>query len=278
MNNSGALHLKSGDFLESNHNYFDLLIRISGNKLSYALLENSNKKLAVLFETVMYQSPEHTLDQLLEQNTYLQHSFNSVKLSVDTVNFSFIPSDLDTPETLSRYRNFIYTSRPSVFVRHYDKTFNLQIIANISEEPLNAVRKHFPTVQPFSQVSGFLGYASRLGTAARTMLIQFNAGNFEVGVFENSSLLFYNRYDCLTVDDFHYQLLVIIKELELQDELTSVFLSGEIENYSEYFRRLSKYFRKISFTNDLLNVVDHENFKIVPAHQFPGLFSLDLCE
>lgn len=278
MNNNGILHLKAKEFSSEQAQNSELLIRFSGNRLSIAAIHQQDRKLKALYDAVLFQSLKETFDALYQQHVYLGYPYSKVKVSLETNHFSFIPSDLYSSATLSKYRNFIQSSRATFFTNHADSHLKINIIANVEEELVNIFTPYYADLAVYSQASSLLQQACLLPLNGKRLVLQFNSGTLEAAVFNGETLLFYNLFETLNVDEFHYHLLLLMKELDLRNDNTSVQVSGEIENYSELYRRLSNYFERIYFaeSNQVFNY--QELFKLVPAHQFMSLLSLLTCE
>jgi hypothetical protein len=66
-------------------------------------------------------------------------------------------------------------------------------------------------------------------------------------VFKNDHLLFYNSFSYKSAKDFTYYLLLVFKQLELDQTQHSLFISGQLVKESEIYPLIHRYIKHISF-------------------------------
>src|SRR5690606_14236054 len=144
---------------------------------------------------------------------------------------------------------------------------------------ISPLKKRFPNAVIYSQAEALIEGALKDSSAASGLkvVIHFNSGTFEMVIVSNGEFVFYNIFSFENADDFNYYLLLIKEQFELQPD-TPVHLAGEIEKYSELYKRIARYFQNIRFC-DSTSIVKHpDSFKLLPSHQFFSLLSMSLCE
>src|SRR5690606_39677683 len=94
MNNVGTLHLKDKNYLPEQAGSCELLIKHNKHKLSYAIRNIQSNELYVIYDASISGSMEEAFTGLTAQNEYLNQSFGQVKVSSETFNFVFIPTEL----------------------------------------------------------------------------------------------------------------------------------------------------------------------------------------
>ncbi|KAA8475180.1 uncharacterized protein DUF3822 [Arcticibacter tournemirensis] len=278
MNNNGALHLKVGDFSTGQAENCELLIRIGAGRLSFAIIDTKENLLKVLFDSVLFSSIAETFNDLFNQNEYLGYAFQKVKIATETFNFTFIPSELYSDNSLPVYQNFINSTGQ---VRHVIKDLKgakIKTVASIEEAFIAPLLAKFPQAAIYTQPEPLIEGSLKDRSGNKTLVLQFNSGTFEALVISSNDIIFYNIFSSPTTDDFNYYLLLIMQQLELKPSDIAVRLMGEIEKYSENYRRVSKYFNNITFADSTKLFNYPEAFKLAPSHQFFSLLSLSLCE
>ncbi len=277
MNNNGTLHLKTEAFTAEDASVSEMLIRLSANRLSYAVIDSTTRMPRVLFDTVLVKPLEEVIDSLCSQHAYLKFPFSSVKLSVESLNFSLIPAELYKQEDLGKLASFVQTTVPSRFALHQFSKQEFYALANVAEKHVRSIEQCFGKVAVYHQVVPFLSYLFTREKCGSILYLQFNGNTFEAALMVDGQLQFYNVFEIPTTDDFHFYLLKIMKELSLSELNTEVQVCGEIEKFSELYRRLTKYFKvSIMDSSDTFRYAD--KFRLVPTHQFIGLLGLSLCE
>ncbi|WP_374165388.1 DUF3822 family protein [Arcticibacter sp. MXS-1] len=278
MNYTGTLHLKVEGFNQTAAEECELLLRVSSGRLSYAVIHPETKSLKVLFDAVLLHSLPVSVSELIKQNEYLSYPFKKVKVSAESFHFTFIPSELYSREGLPAYKNFLSSSKPSFFVVNQLKQTGMQVIAALEEPVAAPFKSAFASPAFYSQAESLITGAALYPASRRTLFLHFNSATFETLVINGQEVIFYNIYASPTTDDFNYFLLLVIQQLDLKTGEVDVLLSGEIEKYSEHYRRISKYFSSVSFADSTRLFNYQDSFKLVPLHQFFSLLSLSLCE
>ncbi len=110
------------------------------------------------------------------------------------------------------------------------------------------------------------------------LLLNFNAGVFEIAAKENNSLLYYNVFNYETKEDVMYFLLFMMEQFNLDPEKIKVLVAGQMEAESELYLGLKKYIRNIGFAvNDIKLTNAADDIKI-PDHFYFTLLNQHLCE
>lgn len=279
MNGSGILHLKDGNFNIAESRETQLLIRVAANRLSYAIVNQKDNRLLVLYSKLVTESAETELDALIRANAYLQSPFAAVKMSVETFNFTLIPVQYFTKDDLPGYEKLAQSSQSTKTVI---STINAEAIKCVSALELEITAPFislFSQIKLSSQVDSLVEGSMKLsGDKGAKLLLQFNAGSFELLYSLDDSLVFYNIFPIANEDDFNYYLLSVVKQLKLESQHTSVYLAGNIHASDESYLRVEKYFDRIHFAESSKIVSPAAEFKQIELHEYFSLLSLRLCE
>jgi len=278
MNNVGTLHLKDKAYLPEQAGLCELLIKHNKHKLSYAIRNIQTNELYVIYDAVLSAPMEETLAGLAAQNAYLNQRFGRVKVSSETFNFVFIPAELYAETSSSSFKNFVQSTKPASTLTNSMLEGKVHAISAVEDAVISPLKKMFPDAVIYSQSEALIESALN-GAAAEGMkvIIQFNSGTFEMVVVANGEFVFYNIFSFENADDFNYYLLLVKEQFELHPD-TPVLLAGEIEKYSELYRRIARYFQHIRFSDSTALVKHPDSFKLLPSHQFFSLLSMSLCE
>ncbi|WP_207532832.1 DUF3822 family protein [Desertivirga arenae] len=276
MNNIGTIHLKDYNFDLSQAEESELLIKVSPKRLSYAII-NASKQVSVLFDTALEMSLTETIDELLSENEYLKQPYKAVKILTETFNFTFIPNELYSPANLSVYKAlFAKKASDNVQVNHIKKAEIRNAFA-LQEELTETLFESYPNARIYSQAEPLID-GMMYNYQGEKLILQFNDSSFELLIIDNHLVRFYNIFQLHSPDDFNYYLLFVLQQLGLTETDFEVILSGDIDKENLLYKRIEKYYNKISFASNIRLAKLGNTFSSVPEHQFFTLFNLYLCE
>ena len=247
----------------------NLLLRITNDSFSYAIIDKNSDQIRVIFDKQGCENVEQNLKSAFETDPYLSQKYQTIKAAVHTSNFIFIPNEWFDANNLAVYSKYL-GSDGKVYTKHHDELgFNTLFSLNKKVEgklPENTV--------VYPQSSPLLAISSHLSGDA--LLIDFTASSFNVLFVKDKIINFQNHYESDTAEEFNYFLLLIIEQLNLTESIP-VYLQGIINEDDDYYNTLLKYFNNLYFflpagkqTSELL--------ADMPKHYFSGLLALDLCE
>ena len=81
--------------------------------------------------------------------------------------------------------------------------------------------------------------------------LNVNDQYFEIFVFKEAKLLFYNTFRFKTKEDFLYFLLFTMEQLHLDTETVPVYFMGMIEEDSQIVELATRYVRNVRFKKDI---------------------------
>jgi hypothetical protein len=99
----------------------------------------------------------------------------------------------------------------------------------------------------------------------------------QVTVTNNRNPLLFRQYDYRGPEDAVYHLLSIVEHLELPKNELKLKLSGLIDEQSNLYLELSKYFEQISFRQHKLVISERLEIREMPKHLFYHILSLSAC-
>lgn len=247
----------------------NLLLKITNDSFSYAILNTVSKQVNLLFDKQACENVTQDLQDAFEKDQYLSLNYKGIKVAVHTPNFVFIPDDWFNENNLSTYEQYLGDQS----VIHYKKNVNLAFntvftINKAIENQLPAQSDIYAQSAPLLAISDLL--------SSEELLIDFTAESFNVLFVRDKKIIFQNHYQIENEEEFNYYILLIIDQLGL-DENLPIQLQGIINIDDDYYQCLSKYFKKINFFLPI-QYADSPLLADMPKHYFSGLLALNLCE
>ncbi|WP_316810772.1 DUF3822 family protein [Pedobacter heparinus] len=276
MDNKNSILLVDQEFDPNTTANCDLLLKITADSFSYAIIDKSSDQLKAVYDEQECENVSQTLADRLKNDIYLTLIFKEIKIAVHTENNINIPSELFDPQQLAQYARFfteeqsenLYTRPFPAF--GFTSIFTLQ---QFTEETLSASLNNYKL---YTQHSTVLALAAKSDTA--TLLLDFTAASFNAAYIINDKLIFQNHYQIENAEEFNYYLLLIISQLQLEPGNTELQLSGIIHEGNNHYRCIEKYFKTICFNLPPVKETDHSILDDMPAHYYSSLLALDVCE
>jgi hypothetical protein len=113
--------------------------------------------------------------------------------------------------------------------------------------------------------------------SGNTIYVNVQPAHFEVLIFQNNNLFFFNSFQYKTAEDFIYYILFVAEQMKRNPETLELVLLGEIERPSAIFDLLFKYVRNIKFCNHNDTFTYSYVFNEMPDHFYYNLLNLNLC-
>ncbi|MEJ7693010.1 DUF3822 family protein [Daejeonella sp.] len=263
---------------------YNLLVHIGLETFRYAIIDTVHDQGKVLAE---FEIPKvsnvaaliKAIEDLPESSRQFKFSFNNVKISFDTSNYTFIPSDLYDEENREEYGKYLGLTGSSELLVHSLPSAEIKNIVAIESELNKALNRIFHKPRIYNQAAPFLEGVQRSLKREEDAVcfIDVQLRHFQVALFKDFKLEFYNSFEYANADEFNYYLLNIIESLNINLEQTPITLSGQITKTDEVYQRIEKYFESIRFMDSDQLIKYSDKFEEVLPHTFFTLFSLDLC-
>jgi len=268
MSNNSLL-LVDPDFKADASVNYQLLLKITNDSFSYAVVDQDSEQVKVIFDQQACDDLPLVLQAAFASDRYLSQSYSSIKAAIHTSHFVFIPNEWFNADDLSLYANFLGSDGKIYSKQHEHLGFNtvFSLEETIQQKlPENAVvyPHSSPLLALFNQLTG------------DALLIDFTASSFNVLFAKDKKINFQNHYSAETSEEFNYFLLLIMEQLSLTESVP-VYLQGIINEDDNYYNTLLKYFNNLYFF--LPAEKQHcELLADMPKHYFSGLLALSLCE
>lgn len=264
---------------------YTLLVHVGLETFQYAIIDNVHGKVKVLAE---YEIPEfihikeliNAIEGLSESSRQFKFSFNTVKISFDTSNYTFIPADLYREESREEYGKYIRLAETGELLVNSLASSEIKNVVAIDSDFNKALNRVFHRPKIYNQAAPFLeGVQKSLKREDEVVcFIDIHPRHFQFALFKDFRLEFYNSFEYANADEFNYYLLNVIDSLNIDTDQTPVILSGKISASDEVYKRILKYFESIRFIESEHLMKYSATLDEVQSYTFFSLFSLNLCE
>jgi hypothetical protein len=239
----------------------DLSIQIRLSGLSFCVLNRSTNTIERLQHIQLEKkaTPFELLNHLktiLESNKDFNQPFDSVLCIYQNELSTLVPKSLFNENHLADYLKFNAKILQTDLI-DYD-TIAINDSVNVFVPLVNINNYLFDTFGSFIyKHSSTILIESILQKSSKHeyIALYINVGyfHFEMIAARQHELIFYNRFDYNTKEDFIYYLLFTMEQLKLDPETVKLHLSGDIEQDDDLFNIIYKYVRFVDFLDPVCN-------------------------
>jgi hypothetical protein len=276
MNSKNSIILVDPDFDVSSAENCDLLIKVTADNFSYAVINGSDNRLVVLYDHQECENVVASLTTILTEDNHLAIPFRNVKASVYTANTIAIPNDLFDSGQLNSYAKFFGEAKSEQLHLQTLKGQPFTSIFNLDHDMEELLITRFGISKVYDHTAGLL--ASGQDFEGKRLTLDFTVGSFTAVLTEKAEMVFGNCYEIADAEEFQYYLLLMIKQLNIDTAATKVYLSGIIHSDDTKFQAIEKYFSEVAFNipdnGQLPNIILED----MPNHYYSNLLALQLCE
>lgn len=277
MNNSkNSILLVDPDFDPQTASSCSLLIRITGDSFSYAIIDTDKKQLKAVFDIQEFDPTSNALRKLLKNDSYLQLPYLQVKAALFTPFQVNVPDEVFQTQETETYANFFPAGLTGNIYSRSSEAFNFTSVFHVEKPISKLLEDQFPGLDIFDQQTAILTMAKNQ-PAPQQLLLDFTANSFQILVLKEQQLIYVNHFEFDHSEEFNYYMLLLIKQLQLQAEEITLQLSGIIHENDAQYLCLKKYFNQIHFNTPPANNMDQTILEDMPEHYYSSLIALDLC-
>ncbi len=269
------------------HNY-TLSILLSTTSFQFCVIDVAKSRCMMLEHYEYSQAGNSTdilkvLKEIYEDNHYLNAGFwKSIKLNLKNLKFSLVPSSLFAES----YAKDILSVNCSVsdfeVLYYYKHTSNDTVNIFAAEQELTDwFKKIYPNKlvevlhHTSTMMEGVLQYATN--NQAKSVFVNIEDQIATIAVRDNNALVFINNFKYTTPNDLLYFILFTYDELDLNTDTIPLVLMGNIHKNSDYYSRIFKYIRNISFSKRPQGIKFGYKFDEITDHHYFGLYNTILC-
>jgi hypothetical protein len=289
MNNKNSILLEDPAFdpvLALNCN---LLLKITTDSFSYAIVNTLEDKIQVVYDCQDFEPTERNLSATILSDPYLSLLYNRVKIGSYTCNSIAVPEEIFTPKDSAPYLKYFsnldqYSS--NVYTASYSgQDFkSLFLLPNAVE---SAIKSHWREALSFEQTAALLAVDQKnTGNLAtheqsagnQTFYLDFTAGSFHALLMLQGKMIFQNVFQVENPEEFHYYLLLLVKQLHIDVLQTKVLATGILNEGDEQHSILLKYFPEVTLCQPAETSITNSILEDMPPHYYTSLLALNLCE
>ena len=276
MNSKNSILLVDPDFDPAAATDCILLIKITADSFSYAIINSNTKQLQAVYDHQECRDVPAELSLRLKTDSYLAIPFKEIKASVYTESTIAIPSELFSDQTLNDYAKFFPIAQSNNLYIHSVDSFGFKSIFTLSDVIDETIGSSLSDCRIFDHSAPVLILAS--GKTASTLQLDFTAGSFNTVYTVGGKLIFQKYFETENAEEFNYYLLFIINQLKISTTDTAISISGIIHQNDAYYNCIAKYFKTIHFHEVLALETTNKILDDMPAHYYSSLLAIDLCE
>lgn len=256
----------------------DLLVHVQASTLlAMAYSEEKNKFLALLKEDKFTLS---NLPEIVRNNNLLKASFRDVKVVVNSVVSTIVPSVMYEEAQAKEYLDFNHEPQENSKVMSNEmKLLDAHNVFSIPALTSSLIHHSFKKPRVFHSsnplVEGLLSlYKNKIDI---NLFISSDGSSMELVIIRSGKLLLYNQFAYNTPADFIYFMLFACEQLQLNPEQIPVILLGKIDKNSPESNIIEQYFRHVSWMHRPGQLEYSYQFDKIPDYQFAHLFLLEVC-
>ncbi len=220
------------------------------------------------------------IKKILEQDPFLQRPYQGVSCIHNDTRSTLLPAALFDRDHLKLYFEFNHILN-DLDELHYNylKQADAYLIFPVYSDIANLYLKTWLNTGFFHQatplIDALMSGENETGILAG---INFNEDHFDIIVKKNRQLKYHNNFRFRSEEDLIYFILFVFDKLGLDQDITPVILSGEIDKFSDRPSLLKRYFRNLTYQPAPPGFRYPPAFHKIQEHSLLSLLRLYHCE
>lgn len=249
-------HIIENEFKRDQASAYKLSILAGVDSLVYSVYDEPANKL-LLLKSVDFPKENGSnfnyaqrLDDAISKEDVLNPVYNQVKIAFLDSATSLVPSRLYNDEEKNTYIDEL-TMEEEAGEIYADEvsTLNIKSVYALDKTIAEVLNNRFPNIRIFSAATPFLegckkAIPENMNEAAFTC---FQKDTFQLALFSNGDLLFYNNFKCSSASDVLYYVLLAYEQNGFDPNKIPLFLTGHVVNDSEIYKLLYRYIAELHF-------------------------------
>lgn len=223
----------------------------------------------------------NTFEKALALNKLNGKKFQSVTCIIGNRNYALIPNELFDEKESSKYLGFLHTIPQNSLVLNDNLSENeCHGIYSVSNCLIEKIKGIWPDAKIVHESSIFLRHITKVANLFATTRVYVYVKNrsFDMAIFKNGNLSFFNNFKFNTKDDFLYFLMFAIEQQKMSADETSVCVSGMILGNSEIMKLCERYIKDIRFIKNGDTIKVSEALKEIPSQYYYIPYQVLQCE
>ncbi|MCL1867910.1 MAG: DUF3822 family protein [Paludibacter sp.] len=188
----------------------------------------------------LWHAAEDDFVRVLAKATEIQQNTAKLQIICQSAHFVFVPLAMFVPEDAHYFLNFEKKTENSVLCSNIIKEKEIVAVFVAPQTLVKALSRIFDDAKILLHLTPII--ENKQNTNENFVQIFFAENTFDVLVFKNNQLNFYNSFKFNTKEDVLYFLTAIFEQLSLNFEQTEIFIYNEInqKNTVEFLKKSFK--------------------------------------
>lgn len=261
----------------SNLNQYDIAIQIVSDGFSFVVYDSRQRKYVALAD-VASSSPCEALLAELGRRKWVLSAFRKVRVVADSPFRTLVPTALYDEGAKEKYLKFVYDLPANVVVGADRLRCADAVMVRATDKAVAERFAGFPFYGQAAVLVESLAVECKNLTDAVRVFVDVKADSFDMIVFENGKLLFFNNFKYNTKEDFIYFVLFAMEQQNLNPETAPVFLTGMVDQDSDLLPLAERYIRDLRFVTRGDGPQCAYRLEEVPYHYHYTLYNILQCE
>jgi len=279
--------IKDDRFDEEKLHQYRLLVQIGVRDFQVAVVAESDQRLLFFEDYILndlnsYSEQLAVIKGLFEAHPVLQAGFwKEVKFSIKNSKFIQIPTTLFLSSATADYIKFNAAIDPETeVVMHCENlSLNITTVFAAQRELVEWLKDIYQNTQIhfFHQSSALIqGVSASVHSNGHPLYIYVDRFKLHILAFKGGQLLFYNQFLIKQFSDYVKYIMLVMKNLNMDQQTSEVVLWGYIGKNSPHYLEFVKYVRNVSFGERPKHFTFGYLFDELQEHHFFDLYSIDL--
>lgn len=222
--------------------------------------------------------PLTEIRRILETDVVVRSPFRKINVSIDTPHYTFIPSEIYSPENQRTYLENVaaISNKDMVFADEVEE-LSLKNIHSIDSRWFDMLDVHFPSFYLYHTATTLLRRTRRI-VGENEVVVNVLPKSINIFVYKNNQFQIYNTFEYHSAEAFLYYILLMYQQFSLDKSQTPLTLLGGIMPNSSIYRLLSTYIRQIKFAKRTKYYQFSPKYSTVPQQFYFDLYSLSVFE
>lgn len=256
---------------------YKLSIQVNLDGFSFFVLDTTdNRLLAWCKKSVTISNLSFVarrLEEWLNEEELLQHSFKEVKVLFFSEKFTLVPDNIFEDSQKTELLELMHPNIKNQSVFHDALNSDYRLLYSVPTSMYKLLNKNFNNCSLhhplFYLVSGMEKMESKKD---KKMALWIGSSFFYLLLLNKGVIQIVNAFNFATGNDILYFSLSAIKQLDFAPKNVNVFLSGQMDKIGDLIVKLNKFFDPVDFLKPDKYLKYNPEKVVIPKHQLISLF------
>ncbi len=272
--------------LQHYSNKTEISIQISLSGFSFCIYSPENNLIRAFryykfTNTLLQEDFLNSVDDILHKDDLLRLPQKKARVVITGRKSTMIPHEFFHVEQLKQMLEFNHPIEDLEEIHYNNINFcDSYLTFAVPSYLAGMVAEKFKHIEFYNQASPLLFYAHQLIKEGKGdgVLVNLNKEFFDIIVIQNNSLKLINTFLYVNSTDLLYFILYVCKQLKIDPNAISFYLTGEESNNRSLISDLSEYISRLEKTFVLPGIELAYSLKMIDASRHFTLLHLALCE